>query len=201
MKKNIFLLLFLSYFSFLFAQKGIFEMGMYGGKNISCPVNFTENRYHWALKPISSFQLGLSFGYRFNEFYTLRSGVLIEIKGFKDSSYICGNSHCRLGTNIYSTPYLTIPVLNEFHFLNHHLIAQIGFNYSLGYLDFGGNEIGFIGGIGTSINLTQKMKWRLDTKFNRGLKAWRFGGDYFNFDGLITYEISTGLIYAFEKKK
>lgn len=73
-------------------------------------------------------------------------------------------------------------------------------NYSLGDDYFGGNEIGLIGGVGTSINLAKRIKWRLDTKLNRGLKAWRFHNDFFRFDGLMTYEISTGLIYAFEKK-
>lgn len=201
MKKYILLALILTQFGFLFAQKGVFEIGLHGGKNISRPVNFTENRYHWAIKPLSSFQLGISSGYRFNEFYTLRTGVLIERKGFMDSSYVCGHSFCRPGTNEYLFYYFTIPVVNEFHFFKHYLIAQIGLNYSIGDTDFSGNDIGLIAGVGTSINLSKRIKWRLDTKMNRGLKAWEFSSESFRFDGLMTYDISTGLIYAFEKKK
>jgi hypothetical protein len=62
MKKSTLLLFVLAHFSCLFAQKGVFEMGVYGGKNLSYPVNFKENRSHWAFKPLSSFQLGLSLG-------------------------------------------------------------------------------------------------------------------------------------------
>lgn len=125
MKNYILGALIFTHFSCLFAQKGVFEIGLYAGKNLSHPVNFIENREHWVLKPLSSNQLGLSFGYRFNEFYTMRSGAYFERKGFMDSSFVCGNAWCLPGRDKYLAPYLTIPMLSEFHFLSITLLLKL----------------------------------------------------------------------------
>ncbi len=201
MKKNLLFAFFLIQITCLSAQKGAFEFGVNGGINVSSAVNFKENRlHHWDMKPLKGIQLGVTFGYRFNDFYSFRLGINLERRGFKDSTYLNGHARFFPGVDEYTSGYVSIPLLNEFHFLNHHLIASVGVDFAKDFYE-DGNEFGIIAGIGTGFNITQRMKWRLDVKFNRGLKDWRYHTDYFYLDGLKTFNISTGLIYSFEKKK
>ena len=203
MKKTILLLSILSHFCYLFAQKGVYEIGINGGITISSAANFKATKRHWNMESIKMPQFGLTFGYKYNDFYTLRLGINFEQKGFKDSTIVCGHSWCHPGVEYYIYPFLPITIANEFHFLKHRLIAQIGVNYSIGDLyDNYYDDYGLFGGIGTTLNLTRTIKLRFDTKFNKGLKfLWLKKEDSLYMNGFKGYNISTGLIYAFEKKK
>ena len=188
----------------LFAQKGHWEVGLNGGVNISSAVGFKDNNSNWAAKPAVFPQAGLSLGYQFNDLYAFRFGAYLEQKGFSDSFLLNGHYDFYRRTNRYQDTYLSIPLLNEFHFFNHHLIATMGLdlNFSLWWRNNFGErmkEWGLVGGLGTQFNLTRKLLWRSDAKFNRGMKDWRHNYSTLSLNGLKTFNISTGLIYAFGK--
>ena len=190
----------------LLAQKGHWEVGLNGGVNISSAVGFKDNRSNWAAKAMISPQLGFSVGYKFNDWYTFRTGINLEVKGFRDSGWINTFSRSYKGTKQFADGFVSIPFLNEFHFFNDHLIAVVGFDASYGFdwLEVcctagERRNTGFIGGIGTQFNLGKRLNWRLDAKFNRGLTGWRYNEDGFTLNGLKTFNISTGLIRTLKK--
>jgi opacity protein-like surface antigen len=205
MKKTALLFLVLSHFSCLFAQKSVFEIGVNYGKLQSNPVNFTSlYDRNWAMNTVVSNQYGLSVGHQFNPFYALRLGFNLERKGFSDSSIICSIISCFPYKNQLYARYFSMPLVNELHLFNHHLIFLAGLDASflLGEHSFGlKKDIGLIAGLGTHINVSRQLKWRLEGRINRGLKTWHEKYSDFTFDGFKTYNVSTGLIYAFEKKK
>ncbi len=205
MKKTILILLVLSHFSCLFAQKGVFEIGVNYGKLQSNPVNYRSlYDQNWAMSTAVSNQYGLSVAYQFNSFYALRLGLNLEKKGFSDSTIICSFISCFSYKNQLYAHYFSMPLVNELHLFNHHLILLAGLDASflLGEHPFTfKKDIGLIAGLGTHFNISRQLKWRLEGRINRGLNTWHEKYSDYTFDGFKTYNISTGLIYSFEKKE
>jgi opacity protein-like surface antigen len=193
MKKYFLLILFLAFGAFA-QEKGNVEIGVNYGLNLSRVTAFSGE----SLSPQTGYNAGLSLEYFFSKRWGLKTEVVYDTKGWKES-YAYTNTNLNLVISETRLNYVTIPLMATLHFgaknnwyLN--LGPYIGFLLDAEDVesgadlteDYNSNDFGVAFTAGYRFNLSDNVKLFLEYDLQQGVE------NIFSIDTAVDYDIVNG---------